>query len=443
MAGPYRYVLGPVVERTENGMAFYGAPDSCVSWIDLRRMSAMSSLGQLGYGFFTMPSDWMIPSGYHWLAENQGPGDCRSLYLTAQDQSAWASLIGVSPTRTASTTLIDALDETLTTLADPAGDSAPKPLVPGSGEGPPAVAQIILAGHSTVRRKELAMGGGWWNKLVAMHQRELDDDAARDKSDKLWRKRLGDMTRKYFGSYDDPRGNQLVSQQLKKDRAPSNPGARQADRVFARKPETTLTDSFTRADTSTLGASWTNFFSASGQIAIVSNAAAFGKAGTFGSGLPESSRYDSDVSSSDHYCELVGVSYTAVGANSSWFGACARFSSSAETCYFYGPTCRGTSASRYLDKVVSGTRTNLASSSGTNSDNVAYKLTPNGSAISGTAAGVANLSVTDTAISTGTRGGVSYVSTNSGVIAKGGDWSIADLSSPSYGFRNLCLTGAG
>lgn len=443
MAGPYRYVIGPVVEHAAGVMSYYGAPESCVSWIDLRRMSEQSSLGQVGCGFFTMPSGWSIPSGYHWLGG--GEGDCRSLYLTAQDQTAWLSLIGVNPTRTASTTLLDALDETLTTLADPTGDSAPKPIVPGTGDGPPPSADIILGGHSVVRRKELVVGGGWWKKLVALHQRELDDDAARDPHDRLWRKRLGDLSRKYFGSHDDVRANQLVSQQLKRDRAPSNPGARQADRVFARKPETSYTDDFTRANAVTLGAGWTSFFSGSGEAGIASNMAYVGKAGAFGSGAPESCRYDSDLSSADHACQLTGVSYVGFGSSSAWFGPCARFSSSAETCYTYGPTCRNTSASRILDKIVFGTRTNLASASATNADGVAYKLTPNGSAIAGTAAGVADLAVTDTAISSGVRGGLSYVSTNSGVIAYLDGWGVEDLVAAvdRNGGINRLLMGVG
>lgn len=416
MAGPYRYVLGPVVERTENGMAFYGAPESCVSWIDLRRLSSMSSPGQLGYGFFTMPSGWAIPSGYHWLAENQGPGDCRSLYLTAQDQSAWASLIGVTPSRTASTTLIDALDETLTTLADPTGDSAPKPIVPGVGEGPPPVADIILGGHSSVRRKELAIGGGWWKKLVALHQRELDDDAARDPTDRLWRKRLGDLSRKYFGSHDDPRGNQLVSQQLKRDRAPSNPGARVADRIYARQPETTFTESFNKADSDTLGPdlTWTEV---SNDWDVVSNAAQQQTASAF-----VIARAEHDVSSADQYAECT---VTALGSSgNSQGGPVARFSASATT--FYG-AIEFNLSTYYLYKVVAGAYTTLATGSASTSVPFVLRCKCDGSTISHWLAGVQKASVTDTAISTGTRGGIWVYNANV-VKVSIDDWSIADLA---------------
>ena len=432
MAGPYRYVLGPVVERTIGAMTFYAPPESCVSWIDLRRMSEQSSLGQVGCGFFTMPSGWSIPSGYHWLGG--GEGDCRSLYLTAQDQSAWASLIGVSPTRTASTTLIDALDETLTTLADPTGDSAPKPIVPGVGEGPPPVADIVLAGHSSVRRKELAIGGGWWKKLVALHKRELDDDAARDPTDRLWRKRLGDLSRKYFGSHDDVRGNQLVSQQLKRDRAPSNPQARQADRVFARKPETSYTESFDQADSTTLGPdlSWDE---TQGNYGTYSNEAK----GTSYSGY-DIARAAADVSSADHYTQFT-VTYTQ-NASTQIVGVASRFSSSANTCYHAFQFNLGMC---YVYKWISGTPTLLGNSSSTPTLPFTVQSRPNGSTISGLVAGVQKVSVTDTAISSGTRGGM-IIYTDAALLdfkPRVDDWSIADLSSPSYGFRNLCLTGVG
>lgn len=436
MAGPYRYVIGPVVERTVDAMTFYAPPESCVSWIDLRRRSEMASLGQVGCGFFTMPSGWSIPSGYHWLAENQGPGDCRSLYLTARDQAAWLSLLGANPTRTASTTLIDALDETLTTLADPTGESGPVPLVPESGEGPPAVAHIVLAGHSIVRRKELAIGGNWWKKLVALHQRELDDAATRDSSDKLWRKRLGDLSRKYFGAHDDVRGNQLVSQRLKRDRAPSNPDARQADRIFARKPETSYTESFNGSDSSTLGVdltwseiaeSWSN----------VSNAGQFDGNGTATDGF---ARAEHDVSSADHYAQTtLAVRDTGFAFQS--MGVACRFASSVTTAYvsvvdfFDG---------RKLWKFLSGTVTELAASGTATSFPCAFRVTASGSTISAKHDATQYASVTDTSISGNTRGGLyAFWGSASMVYPQFGDWIIADLTTPYYGFRNLCLTGAG
>lgn len=438
MAGQYRYVIGPVVEQVLGGLTFYAPPESCVSWIDLRRMSEQSSLGQLGCGFFTMPPGWSIPSGYHWLGG--GEGDCRSLYLTAEDQSAWASLIGVTPTRTASTTLIDALDETLTDLADPSGENAPKPLVPGALSGPPAEADIILGGHSRVRRRKVPAAGRWWNNLVALAKRDVQAIIDRDPHDKLWRKYVGSLSHKYHGRWDDERGNDFIPDKAKKDREPTQ-GGRDARR-WAMRPETTYTDEFDRADASTLGGSWTNYFGGSGEIGIASNAAYFGKSATWGGGVPESSRYDADVSSSDHVVGMTLATFVGLSGSDMAFGPVARFSSSGETCYA-GVSRVSTSFGSRLVKIMSGTLTELATTVGANADGDLAECEPDGSVITMYVNGGARLSLTDTAISAGTRGGVVYYSVYYGAKAYGNDWSIADLAAAATSNCGLLLLGVG
>lgn len=442
MAGPYRYVIGPVVEY-DDGVALrhYGPPEGCISWIDLRRMSEQSALGRLGYGFFTMPSGWVVPSGYHWLGG--GEGDCRSLYLTQQDQSAWSSLVGVTPTRTASTVVVDALDETLTDLADPTGENSPKPLVPRCPPpGPPAEAEIILAGHSTVRRRQVPSAGRWWNNLVSLHKRDMQAMIDRDQNDRLWRKYAGSLSHKYFGRWDDERGNELIPDRAKNASKPSRDSGNPVERRWALRPETTYTDDFNRTDATTLGGSYTEFLSSSGRIAVVSNTAKFGKGVTFGTGVIESSRFDSDVSSSDHETSITCSTYD-VGTDDGVFGVCARFSSSAETMYTFSLTARYTSCKHYLDKVVTGTRTNLATSTpGNAATDKVIKAVPDGSTIYGYYDGSVSLSMTDTAISSGTRGGVFYRSFLFSPFATGDNLLIADVErAPSNG--GLLLLGVG
>lgn len=424
MAGPYRYVIGPVVERTFGDLSMYGPPDDCISWIDLRRMSEQSALGQLGCGFFTMPSGWSIPSGYHWLGG--GEGDCRSLYLTSQDQSAWAWLIGVTPTRTASTMVVDALDETLTDLADPTGENAPKPLVPSALSGPPAEATIILGGHSSVRKKLVPAAGRRWNNLIALHKRDIQEIVDRG-DDKLWRKYLGSMTKKYFGRWDDERGNAMVPERAKKDRKPSRGNGNPSERRWAMRPETTYGDNFDRANASTLGGSWTNYFGGSGEIGIASNQAYFGKAATWGGGVPESSRYDSDVSSSDHIVSMILATFIGISGSDMSFGPCARFSASAETCYAGMSRTKSTAGNKIV-KIVAGTLTQLATAAGANADGDVAECESDGSAITLYRNGSSRLSLTDTAISSGTRGGVVYYSVYYGAQAYGNNWSIEDLA---------------
>lgn len=441
MAVSYRYVIGPVVEHTFGGLTYYGPPESCVSWIDLRRMSEQSALGQLGCGFFTMPSDWSIPSGYHWLAQSQGPGDCRSLYLTAQDQSAWESLIGVRPTRTASTMVIDALDETLTDLADPTGENAPKPLVPRCPPpGPPAEAEIILGGHSVVRRKQMPSGGRWWNNVSALHRRDVQEIIDRDPSDRLWRKYVGSLAHKYFGRWDDERGNGLIPDAVKKGRAPSRGNGNPLNRRWALMPETTHTESFDGADKSGVGydLTWSETLAA-GLVANTGNVCEFDF--TAGAGVSSSCRADADVSGDDH---VVTGTLTETSANNALAGMCARFSSSAET-YYWGRWNIFSGATQ-LQKCVTGTLTTLATGStycGTL--DIEYYAQADGSSISCGCGGSEKTAVTDTAITGHTRGGIRGQSIISNMDTIGvDDWSIADLAAAtSYPHGLLPLLGVG
>ena len=434
MAGPYRYVIGPVVEHAAGVMSYYGAPESCVSWIDLRGLPKMSALGQAGCGLFAMPSGWAVPSEYHWLGG--GEGDLRSLYFLVGDQAAWQNLIGPTITRDASTTLADALAEQMTDAADPTGQQWNYPVIPASvPQASTPEAEIVLAGHSRIRRLPfLGLGVGRWGSHVRDVERAKimeAKQAARGRDPDLWRRQWGDLDRKYNGKVGSDRADDLLS--------PAMRGFGRTARPL--QPKTEYTDDFNRANASTLGGSWTSFMSGSGEIGIASNAAYFGKASTFGAGVPESVRYDSDVSSSDHYCQMTAVSFTGVGSGSDQYGPCARFSGSAETCYRYAIACN-TVSGRTLDKIVSGTRTQLSGLSGTNANGDVLKCHCNGSTIGGYRNGSLDGSVTDTAITSGTRGGASYISATFGNKPTGDDWSIADLVAAANN-NNLLLLGVG
>lgn len=424
MAGPYRYVIGPVVERTEGGVSFYAPPDSCVSWIDLRGLPKMSTLGQAGCGLFAMPSGWSIPSEYHWLGG--GEGDLRDLPFLAIDQAAFASLVGSTLTRAASTKLIDALTEQLTDAADPTGQEWNFPLIPASVPllNPPE-AQVVLAGHSVVRR--LAFPGlgsrGWGSHVRDVERAKIADakQAAKGRDPDLWRRQWGDLDRKYHGKVGSERADDLLSPAM---------------RVFGRtqrplQPQTTYTESFDGTDSATLGKdlTWTE------QVGDWSNTSNSAECQTQSTLCV--ARADHDVSSADHYVQA-DVTNTSSGGNYQP-NVRARSSASADTAY---AGAKYLLSSYYLYKIVAGAYTTLSTGAETSSTPSTYKVHCNGSTITLYVNGVSKASVTDTAITTGTRGGIGAYF-NAATKPRLDAWSIADLvSAPVAAFSGTPLSGS-
>lgn len=406
MAAPYTYAIGPVVEQD----GCYVPPTGCISWIDLRSLAQQSALGQLGYGFFTMPVDWTVPSGYHGLGG--GTGDLRSLYFSAADQSAWAALIGTTIPRDASTTVMDALRLQLTDYSDPDGASGPKTLAPGTPPpGPPPAADIYLAGHSRVWRGTCPMLGaaGWGDRYRQLMRADLlrfANETARGRHPEKWRAVLGAMKEKHGIKWDDPNENDFLPPQLR-GRYPSDVRDPPSKRKKAVKPETRYDENFDGADKSGVGyqLTWTEV-AQSGDSSNTSNALRWDYGG---SGSPYGRcRAEHDLSSSDHYagCNWVSANTGGGAASDNRAGGLARYSASDDTCYYY--EFRNGTSTDGLYKIVTGTVTGIGGNSGASislPDDI--RTHANGSAIAGYLNGVIKGSaITDTAISSGTRWGV-------------------------------------
>jgi hypothetical protein len=197
-----------------------------------------------------------------------------------------------------------------------------------------------------------------------------------------------------------------------------------------KKPKTSYVDNFDRAD-GAIGGNWSNILSPTGPVItfnIVSNQLKITSTGYGAASQPYSVyRYDFDVSSNDHWSQYTlrgsdGYSGTARG-----MGTLVRCSGSAVT--FYSRMSRGNSTENYNNfiKVIAGTVTTFTSQLTTGGFNQVYKLNVIGSTLQAWYYTPLR-STTDTAISSGTRGGIFYFYSSSSTTRylTVDDWSIDD-----------------
>ena len=183
-------------------------------------------------------------------------------------------------------------------------------------------------------------------------------------------------------------------------------------------PSTTITESFNTGDSSTLGPdlSWTEI---NGDWEIVSN-----QVRADGITAISLARADSDLSSADHYGQLIVV---ALGVSSIRLGASARVQ-----------TADGTTVTAYyadlrnndeleLEKVIGGTDTGLASTAQTVSLPDTVKVEINGSTLKSYFNGSEVDSVTDTGITGNLRAGL-MTRTFLTAVADGDSFEAADLA---------------
>lgn len=115
-----------------------------------------------------------------------------------------------------------------------------------------------------------------------------------------------------------------------------------------------------------------------------------------------SSRAEKDLSSADHYSQVDVVALFG----GSYIGGAVRFAGAAQT-YYQGVMYSGDSKF-YVSKLVAGAETHLGTAvSVTTNFPEAYKCLISGSTLKGYQAGVERRSETDTAITSGTRTGIS------------------------------------
>lgn len=185
----------------------------------------------------------------------------------------------------------------------------------------------------------------------------------------------------------------------------------------------TLTETWTAADSVNLDADldWTEV--AGTGWGITSNAARYA-----GSVMANYARAEADLASVDHSVSATIVTFTYAG-NANEIGVCCRFASAADTSYFFAGSRTPTPTNEHiLRRRVTGTNTVLGSHAQDVATGVVIEVEANGSTIRGLVADVELVSVTDTNITTGTRGGIYGASTNASNNGVLDDWLAADLA---------------
>lgn len=361
--------------------------------LDLRSLPQQATLGQSdGWGFF----DWMNGTPRPADAIALGDGDCREIQPTTATRQELQTRLGLSA-QPSGATLIDCIADVFGDLSDPTGESGPKPLMPIQGDG----LEILLAGHSKVwgapyaADEVLSVGAkGRANRQRDVWRSTMKQalDVGPDHASKV----LGAILRQHNVSMDEidqgAPGRKAQWQLLMTARDRQRAGGN----FKPKRPRTSFTESFDKADSGTLGPdlTWTEV---TGNLDVVSN-----KASTTTTGFAEC-RAEHDVSSADHFGQVVIHQTSTSAADNHLAAPCARFSPSARTFYsfawFYSLLV--------LYKTVAGAYTIISSVSETPAALPAtWKVDCSGSTIRGLQNGTQKASVTDTAITGNTRGGI-------------------------------------
>lgn len=312
--------------------------------------------------------------------------------------------------------LDDLLFELFTDHADASGVSFARPIIPQAN-----------------RDLRVALGPA----VDKSRRFDIDDPQFRDKILAVHRADLARLKREMPGS-DKPR--MVLGGLVKKYRARDHTifFANPRDAFDPLPPQTTITESFNQGDSSTLGPDLT-WAETEGDLSTVSNLV--NCVTSTGAGI---ARAESDLSSDDHYGQLVTQSISGAIAA---VGVTARHSASVQTFYLGDHQDAGATDQQRLYKRVTGSFTLLdITDPATISTPDTLKLICNGTTISLEVNGGAGEGpVTDSAISGNVRCGV-RLSRNSGAItARGDSFEAADLAAAAvpYGYRPLLSLGVG
>lgn len=407
------WYVGPWIWDSRPGLTRWRPPNGLVG-LDMRKLADMGSspgtnglgifFGEIGQSNLENKRDYTLLGTGSWYdikpstaIRNKIP--CRKNYVPKGDD-----LVGI-------------IYDILTDGADPDGLDGPKPIIP-TIEG--RVELNFGQRHSEKFNFNTTHG----NIVKTVLQKEFSNLWGRDEN--LARKVLGYWENQYTNS-NLASWSDLVPSVLKSHvKGPLS-------------PETTLTETFNKADSTTLGPNmtWTEYADASvaDKWSVVSNVCRYTP---FHDTQHSVARAESDLSSSDHSAQVVVINLTAGGAgtDNGQIGVCARFSSSAATCYLARAVY--TLGTVHLNKNIAGTITEFSSIATTLTLNKIILCKVNGSTIEAYYDGVLRISTTDTTITSGTRAGIfGYHSTPTTGQSELDNFQATDLTSSSILYTQL------
>jgi len=411
-----RTYLGPWQWQADADAVGWVAPAGCIGAVDLRPVPLQGIAGGTpGMGLFVTES--ALPAEFTLLGTGE-PDEVRS---TARHRAAWKALAGYTPQ---GDTLAGLLWDHLTRGADPSGDAGPRPLMPGQ-TGQAHWHDLYL--HRRVRSEPFAWGDdpeatGRVRVMLRREFRELFDLANGGRlRDRQQHRRVLDFWCERFG-VDDWR-----------EFVPTDLRAEVPGRL---RHETSITESFNKADSSTLGPdqTWTEYagVSAGDKFTIVSNQVRSTSTG----GDNPTARAESDLSSADHYAQ-VDVTNLGSGTENRQCGSATRFHPTANTCYVARAIRATVNALRIL-KMTAGVGTDLTSAGISMTVPFSVKCEANGSTLKGYRAGVEVVSTTDTSITGNLRCGIWAFSNALGTgFAELDNFSASDLAASGILYTQL------
>jgi hypothetical protein len=326
----------------------------CIGSVDLRSLPAQGLAGGVpqGFGLFVYPAPVVLPAGALSLGGNLQQA------LPPLQRQAIASRLGTLPLD--GPTLLDCFWQSITTHADPTGQNRSKPLTPTVAGN----LELLLGGFSLVKSQRLLQTDGEWANVLSVWQgdyrqirrQNLGDDRVflgRDKAGNIHLLRASDTHKRFLG--------ELV-QRFGGDYRRFIPADLPDEGML--EPHTTISDAFTRADSDSLGADWTE---RAGDWDIVSNR----MQKVTGTATANVAYHNTQLSSANYYVQVI-ANLAATGQHR---GPCARrvdFSTADSGLYAPLLTSSGTDYDFY--KRVSGTWTNLNNQLATYTTGVDYTL---------------------------------------------------------------------
>jgi len=363
--------LGRLDWNTRKGSPFWEAPGGG-SIIDLRTMDQQAAFGGAPQGWAFCAYD--APQHHPLLEVDLGPDIDSGMKQAIRD--ALEQRIGPIPGSAAASPR-EAIRLVLLHNGDPAGKSAHKPIYCAPGQR----LEIHIGAFGKIhdeRIDDLAHKAA--QNAIEVFRVDYEHIKSQYHPDTVQRV-LGAQMLKMFGRMDQAKVAELLP--------------RFAVDPFKR-PDTTITESFNKADSSTVGPelTWTEVV---GAWSVVSNQISYDST----SGPDGHIRAEADLSSADHYAQLV-ITNLRDGADSS-FGPSVRFASAATTMYDSWWYQR---SDVFITKTVAGSRTNLTSAAASGVAPHTLKLNITGTGLTLYFDGVSKATATDSAISTGVRCGV-------------------------------------
>jgi hypothetical protein len=371
-----------------NGEQYWITPfGDALGSLDLRTITQMGKAGGLpeGYGVFTYKEEKIIPNSIYL-------GTDLNRTLTPVEKTGLETLLGFS---IISQTPLSVMWDLLTKYADPTGQTAPKPLIGKQGD----TVKLYLGGLSDSPLgfsliKEEPFSEEHRQRTIAVFQ----EDYRRNKADGVPLETLqrwtGSTMRDLYGKMDDETSRLILPQGHKAD--------------AWKEPHTTINDDFVRTNADALGTatvasvgqgwSWTEVV---GDTDIVSN-----QAKTMDTAATNSNRAETDLSTDDHYAQILCVSV----ASTRRMGPAIRFNA-ATTTFYAGLTDSDAGIGHNhwaIHKMVEGTETFDLATNGTGwaapSSNT-LKLQIDGSSLELFQDSVSKVTLTDTSITGNLRTG--------------------------------------